>query len=124
MARAVNAAVLTTASLTQDVVTAGKEWLAVTGIVGTAGSPAGAAGDVSMVVLAYMDDATPAAPLGTLVPVTVPLPATDSIAAVLASSRAWIFQRIRVAGIRMVQIQVKNNNAATKPVEANFDLLN
>jgi hypothetical protein len=50
------------------------------------------------------------------------VPATDTGVAVLANSRAQQIVRFRVAGIRKVRIFVKNNNAATKPVEADYHL--
>jgi hypothetical protein len=118
MAKASNASVATGATLNQDVVVGGSEWLSVIGIIGTAANAAGVAGDVSIAVLPYLDhDVNP-----TLVPATLGLPTTDSAAAVLASSRAWVFARYRVAGIRKVQIRVMNNNVASKPAEADFSL--
>lgn len=108
------------ASLTQDVQLGGTEFLTVTALVGSAGNAAGAAGDVSVTVSPYLDDATPATPLGSVSP--LPLPVLESAAAVLVASRAVIFARYRVSGISRVQIAVKNNNVAAKPAEANFDL--
>lgn len=121
MARVANATVLTTATLNQDVAVGGTEWLTVIAIVGTAAAAAGAAGDVSVSVLPYLDDQV-AGTGPSLVPTTLALPTTESVAAVLAASRAYVFIRVRVAGLSRVQIQAKNNNAATKPVEINFGL--
>jgi hypothetical protein len=109
------------AFLNQDVQLGGSEFLTITAVVGTAASAATAAGDVVLTVAPYLDDATPAAPVGSVSP--LPLPTLESAAAVLVASRAYVFARYRVAGINRVQIQVKNNNAAAKPVEANFDIV-
>jgi hypothetical protein len=119
MARAVSTGIATGASLTEDVALGGVEWLTVIGVVGNAASAAGASGDVGITVQPYLEDA-----VGTATPTLadVLVPATDTGVAVLANSRAQQIVRFRVAGIRKVRIFVKNNNAATKPVEADYHL--
>lgn len=120
MARVTSSSVAAGATLNQDVQLGGNEWLTVIAVVGTSGNAAGAAGDVSVNVLPYLDDAAPGSSTGTLSPLT--LGTADTVAATLSSSRAYILARYRVAGLRRVQIQAKNNNAGAKPVEINFDL--
>lgn len=120
MARVTSASVAPSGTLTQDVATGGSEFLTVTALVGTVAAAAGAAGDVTLTVSPYLDDATPAVPTGSVS--ALPLPSVESAAAVLVASRAVVFARYRVSGINRVQIAVKNNNVAAKPAEANFDL--
>jgi hypothetical protein len=119
------AGVATTATLNQDVFVGGTEYLTVIGVVGSVANAAGAAGDVSVQVFPYLDDLQSdliSPTNGTLESLTaLPLTAVDTVAAVLAGSRAQILSRYRVTGIRRVQIQVKNNNVATKPVEIDFN---
>jgi hypothetical protein len=129
MARVVSAGNLAqNATLNQDVLTGGAEFLSITSIVGTAANAAAAAADNGGIqVLAYMDDGTVTSLLGSLAPpggaaVGLPLPVLESTAAAFTSPRAWMFVRVRVAGIRAVQIQAKQGNAAAKPVEINYDL--
>jgi hypothetical protein len=121
MARTASASVGTGATLNQDVEIGGAEYLNVIGITGTAANAASANGDISIVVLPYMDDAVGSG-LPTLGPTTLNLPVLDVGPNVLVSSRAWIQSRFRVAGIQRVQIQAKNNNAGAKPVEINFGI--
>lgn len=119
MAKVSSNSVAAGSTLNQDVYTGASEWLTVIGIVGTAANAAGAAADVSVAVQPYLDDAGDTnTPGPTLAP--LPLGAVDTVAAVLSSSRAWTLSRFRVAGLRKVQIQVKNANAAAKPVEIDF----
>jgi hypothetical protein len=120
MGRVANASVATGATLNQDLDTGAEEWLTVIAVVGTAANAAGAAGDVSVNVLPYLDDSVSGlqGAAKTLAPLN--LPTADSIAAVLSSSRAYVLARYRISGISKVQIQAKNNNAGSKPVEINY----
>lgn len=119
-------------TLLQDVNVSGVEFLT---ILALAGPTATAAGDITLVVQPYRDDkadattypgstgpssgtSTSAGP--TLAPIA--LPTLESTAAVLVSNIAYVFARYRVAGLHRVQIQAKNNNAGTLPVEIDFDL--
>jgi hypothetical protein len=110
-ASAAGADIAAGASLTQDVNVGGSELLTVTGLVGSAASAAGAAGDVVVTVQPYMDDEKSDASGGTLSDALVP--ALETGAAVLASSKAQQVVRFRVAGFRKVRINVKNNNAGS-----------
>lgn len=105
-------------TLNQDLDTGAEEWLTVIAVVGSAANAASAAGDVSVNVLPYLDDAT--GPLGARTLSPLNLPTADAVAAVLSSSRAYILGRFRISGLSKVQIQAKNNNAAAKPVEINY----
>jgi hypothetical protein len=132
MAQVKNAAVLTTALLTQDVVVGGSEFLTVLAL---AGPTATAAGDISVTLQQYRDDkADPVTYPGstgpssgtstgsgpTIAPINVPT--LETSAAVLVSNVAYVWARYRVAGLHRVQIQAKNNNVGTLPVEIDFDL--
>jgi len=119
MARVSNSSVAAGTALTQDIQLGGSEWLAVVGVVGNAANAATAAGDVIIWAQPYLDDAVNNN-LPTLADITMFPDATN--VAVLANSRAQHLVRFRVAGLRKVRIFVKNNNAAAKPVEANYDL--
>jgi len=122
MGRATSASVATGATLNQDLDTGASEWLTVIAIVGTAASAAGAAGDVSVSVLPYLDDAVSGVPgaARTLAPLPLPTVADGTVAAVLSAPRAYVMARYHVAGLQKVQIQAKNNNAASKPVEVDY----
>lgn len=119
-------------TLTQDVNVSGVEFLT---ILALAGPTATAAGDITLVVQPYRDDKpdpvtypgatgpssgtnTGAGP--TLAPIA--LPTLEASAAVLVANVAYVWARYRVAGMHRVQIQAKNNNAGTLPVEIDFDL--
>lgn len=103
------------ATLNQDVVLGASEWLTVIAIVGPTAT---AAADVSVNVQPYTDESSTVAPV--LAPLN--LPTADAVAAVLSASRAYIFARYRVAGIRKVQIQAKNANVGALPVEIDFQI--
>ena len=77
-------------------------------------SGAGAAGDVTVQVFPYGPDGV------TLL--TTPLPAVSGVgfAGTLNGGHACLSQQYAVQGIDRVQIQVKNNNAATKTVNASW----
>lgn len=120
MARAANASIAAGSSLTQDVFTGGSETLTVIGVVGNAANAAGAAGDVVISVQPFLDDAVRQDQTPTLADVL--LPSIETGVAVLANSRAQQLVRFRVSGINRVRIFIKNNNAAAKPVEADFGL--
>lgn len=119
MARKASPSVAAGGLLTQDVGVGGIEYLTVLAQVGNAGSAAGAAADASVAVQQYVDSGNPDG-LPVLAPIN--LPTLESTAAVLVGSTAYVWARYRVAGINKVQIQAKNNNAAAKPVEIDFDL--
>ena len=124
MARTVSAGNLANGvALVQDVELAGSEWLSVIGVVGTAATPATAAGDVIVTVRAFLDDSKDAAnpQNATIVPINLAVDAV-SIANTLVSSRAYLGNRYRVAGLRRVRIAVTNNNVAAMPVEVTFDI--
>ena len=119
-------------TLTQDVAVGGSEYLSVLAL---AGPTAGAAGDITLAVQPYRDDkpdpvtypgatgpssGTTMGAGPTLAPIS--LPTLDSAAAVLVSGVAYVWARYRVAGLHRVQIQAKNNNAGTLPVEIDYDL--
>lgn len=124
----------TTTSLVQDVNVGGVEFLSVLALAGSAGTPAAAGGDITVIVQPYREDKpdpttypgsvgpssgtnTGAGP--TLAP--IPLPVLESTAAVLVAGVALVFARYRVAGLHRVQIKATNNNAGTLPVEIDFD---
>jgi hypothetical protein len=119
-ASAAGADIAAGASLTQVVAVGGSEFLTVLGVVGSAANAAGASGDVTISVQPFMDDEKADASGGTLSDALIP--ALETGTAVLANSMAQQFMRFRVSGLRKVQISVKNNNVAAKPVIANFDL--
>jgi hypothetical protein len=119
-------------TLTQDVRCGGSEFLSVLAL---AGPTATAAGDITLVVQPYRDDladkttypgstgpssgtSTGAGP--TLAPIA--LPVLETTAAVLVGNVAYVYARYRVAGLHSVQIQAKNNNVGTLPVEIDYDL--
>jgi hypothetical protein len=120
MAQKVSASVNAGATLTQDVAVGGSEFLVVTGRVGNAGSAATAAGDVVISVQPYMDDEKSDSSGGTLSDALAP--ALETGTAVLANSTAQQVVRYRVSGWRKVQVVVKNNNAAAKPVTIDFGI--
>jgi hypothetical protein len=118
MARVASASVNAGATLNQDVNVGGSEFLTVLVQVGNSGSAAGAAGDSSVTVQQYVDPASGQTPV--LAPINIPT--LETSAAVLVGSTAYVWARYRVSGISRVQIQAKNNNAAAKPVEIDYDL--
>lgn len=113
--------IATGSSLTVDMPVGGNEWLTVIGVVGTAASPAALAGDVAVTVQPFLQDASTGAPDNSTLSDLVLAP-IDTVAAVFANNRAQTLSRFRVAGLTRVRIFVKNNNAATKPVEADLNL--
>jgi hypothetical protein len=119
-ASAAGADIAAGASLTQVVAVGGSEFLTVLGVVGAAGNAASASGDVVVSVQPFMDDEKSDSSGGTLSDALIP--ALETGTAVLANNAAQQFMRFRVTGLRKVQISVKNNNVAAKPVIANFDL--
>lgn len=118
MARTASASVAAGTALSQDVNVGGTEFLTVVVQVGSAGSPATAAGDASLAVQPYVDPAAP----GPQVVTPVNLPTLESTAAALSSNVARLFARYRVSGLSKVRMQATNNNIAALPVEIDFDL--
>lgn len=105
----------TTTTLTQDVKLAGSEFLTV---LAQAGPTATAAGDITLTVQQYVDAANTGDPV--LAPINIPT--LETSAAVLVGGIAYVWARFRVSGISKAQIQAKNNNVGTLPVEIDFDL--
>lgn len=105
------------ATLTQDVVVGGSQFLTVIGIIGPTAT---AAGDVSVQVFPFLDDPNGAGLEQTVT--DLPLPTVDAVAAILASSKAQILGRYRVSGIRRVRISLKNNNVGALPGEIDFGI--
>lgn len=118
MARAANSSITAGSTLTQDVNVGGSEWLTILVQVGNAGNAAGAATDAVLSVQQYVDTSGG----GNFAVAPINIPTVESSAAVLVGSTAYVWARYRVSGITRVQIQAKNNNAAAKPVEIDFDL--
>jgi len=112
--------VATTAVLAQDLTVSEEEWLTV---IAVAGPTATAAGDISVAVLPYLSDRPGASGQNApLAPATLPLAVTTQepgTAAVLAAGKAYVLARYAVTGLDKVQVQAKNNNVGTLPVEIN-----
>jgi hypothetical protein len=117
MARVAQASVATGVSLNQDVVVGGVDYLTILAIAGSAGTPAAAAGDITIVVHPYTDDAANPAAVN-----PVSLPVLDTSNNLLQGGQASLLNRFRVTGLHKVQIVARNNNAGSLPVEINFDL--
>ena len=124
MGRQTSNSINASATLNADLDTGASEWLTVIAVLGNAGNAAGAAGDISVSVLPYLDDAISGAQgaTRTLAPLPLPTVADGVVAAVLSAPRAYVMARYHVAGLSKVQIQAKNNNIAAKPVEIDYNL--
>ncbi len=118
----VSSSVASSGKLTQDVATAGEDFLTV---IADVGPGATAATDVSVGVVPYLTDYEPTdhgngptlADTGLdLVQTTV----DPGVAAYLAGGHARVMVRVRVTGVERVQLQVTNHNTSALPARVDF----
>lgn len=121
-ANIVSASVAASGNLTQNVVTAGEDFLTV---IGDLGPTATAASDITVGVVPYLADyeSTDHGNGPTLADTGLDLVQTTvdpGVAAYLANGHARMMVRVRVTGIDQVQLQLTNHNAAALPARLDF----
>lgn len=102
-------------SINQDQSVKGSEWLTIIGQVGSAGTPATAAGDANPFVKFFLEDGTTVlAGSGTA------MPTDDTTTASLTNGVAVKVSRYRLKGIAKVRISLQNNNVAALPGQLDY----